>query len=371
MDSVYTIIYFIAPGILNGTVEFYIAQPLAWFSLATLAYFFRKSIAVAKPALQRRIAFLSLGLGLAQVATFIIAGLFLGFGSPPYAHDLPSMLGNSFYLVSLLLGMELARAALLVSTQRRPFLGVILVSLLMVLLQAPYYKFLSLSGGPAAIRFFGEEILPSFSMNFLASMLTLLGGPLAAILYRAVLLVFEWGSPLLPNLNWAITALIGTVVPMIGIIYVQNRYFAEKSLEETQPTSRRSTTLPWIIVLLIAVFAIWFNLGIFGVRPFLVSGYSMKPAFELGDLVIVQKIKTSEIQVGDVVQYTRENISIVHRVLQIQPSNSGLNFIVKGDNNNVEDPTVSENLVDGKVVAIIPKIGWLSIGIRQVFGWVH
>jgi signal peptidase I len=371
MAIIYIIIYLLLPRLLVSSSIVYLTQSLVWLSLAFISYLLWCWLPGEKPQLQRGLFLLSIGIGITQVTVSVLVGLLFGFGSSPYAHNFFGLLQNGFYLASFLIGMEMARATLLASSKKWPLINMILVSLLMLLLQEPYYRFMSLSGGPETIRFLGDEILPGFSSNFLASFLAMLGGPLAAISYRAILFAFEWGSPILPNINWAITALIGTLVPITGLFYIQKTYFSPASTGQSQTHSGKSSTLPWIIVLLVAVFAIWFNTGAFGVRPFLISGYSMKPTFVLGDIVIVQPVKTPDIRVGDIIRYTRDNISIVHRVLQIQNANGELVFITRGDNNNVEDSPVPETLVDGKVVGMIPKIGWVSIGLKQVVGWVH
>jgi signal peptidase len=373
LGLVYYLPYLGAFASLTQKFGFYITYSFLWLCLALFLFLFWKSVPEPKPKAQRGQLLLAAGVGLAQVSIAVLAGVIFGFGHSPYAHTPLALLQNAFYLASLLAGMEMARATLLVSTSRRnSMLVVFVVAVLMVAVETPYTRFETLTDFPAIVRFIGESLLPSLSLNLLACFLALAGGPLPAILYRAVLLAFEWGSPILPNLNWAITALVGTLVPALGILYTQQLYFSEETPKTAQPGAvKRSPYTSWIIVLLIAVLAIWFNVGVFGVRPFLVSGYSMKPTFELGDLVIVQDAKTADIHVGDVVRYTRDNISIVHRVLEIQQANGSLVFITKGDNNNVADPPVPENLVQGRVVGIIPKIGWVSIGIRQVFGWAR
>jgi signal peptidase I len=371
IGMVYGLIYVIFPYFLSGPLDFYIAQSLTWLSLAALSYLTWRFILVTKPGLKRGILFLAAGLGLSQVSVLLLTGMVFGFGSSPFDHSLVGLLRNAIYLASMLLGMEITRATLLAWLHRRQMLAIILVSLLMLILQEPFYKFLSFSNGPAVVQFMGEEILPSFMVNVLTSMLALLGGPIPAILYRGILLIFEWGSPILPKYNWAITALVGTLVPALGLIYTQNNYFAGESSEQTKSSSTQTRTLPWILVLTVAVVAIWFNMGVFGVRPFIISGHSMKPEFDVGDMVIIKPVKPEEIQIGDIIRYDRENISIVHRVIQIQNSNNGLVFITKGDNNNVEDPPVEQSTIKGRIVGIMPGIGWLSIGIRQVFGWAH
>jgi hypothetical protein len=45
-----------------------------------------------------------------------------------------------------------------------------------------------------------------------------------------------------------------------------------------------------------------------------------------------------------------------------------ITFITRGDANNTDDPPVLASALEGKVVLTVPKIGWVTIGIRQVIG---
>ena len=366
--AAYTLIYVFFPLLFNGIIAFNIAQTFTWLLLAGLAFFLWRST-LQKPRFKRSVVFLGLGLGLSQVSILVLSGLVCGFGRSPFDHTLYGILINILMLAAALVGMEMTRATLLTWFHRKPVLGVILISLLMLAFQEPYYKFASLSTAQGAMELVGSELLPNFALNVLASVLALLSGPLPAIVYRGILLIFEWGSPILPNTNWAITGLIGSLVPMIGLIYIQKTRFADKHPAEASLPAKQTSFTAWIIVLAVAVFAIWFNMGVFGVRPFIVSGHSMNPAFDVGDLVILKTIQPADVQVGDVIRYDRDFISVVHRVIEIQTSPNGLVFLTKGDNNNVVDPPVPQEYLRGKIVGIVPEVGWVSIGIRQVFGW--
>jgi len=47
---------------------------------------------------------------------------------------------------------------------------------------------------------------------------------------RGLLAAFWWLCPILPNLDWAIKGLIGTVIPIIGIVAINN-YYAQQAAE--------------------------------------------------------------------------------------------------------------------------------------------
>lgn len=62
-----------------------------------------------------------------------------------------------------------------------------------------------------------------------------------------------------------------------------------------------------------------------------------------------------DIKIGDIISYKyTENISIVHRVINIRKDDRGLYYIVKGDNNKIPDPVkVRIENVEGILVALI------------------
>ena len=96
----------------------------------------------------------------------------------------------------------------------------------------------------------------------------------------------------------------------------------------------------------------------------------MNPAINVGDLVITVETPSSQIHVGDVIEYSIPSLQapIMHRVIQISGQGSGLAFTTKGDANNIADPTISPPLSIGKVAYIIPSIGWVTIYIDEAFG---
>ncbi|MBE6050610.1 MAG: signal peptidase I [Clostridium sp.] len=98
---------------------------------------------------------------------------------------------------------------------------------------------------------------------------------------------------------------------------------------------------------------------ILGYKFYVVLTGSMVPTINPGDLVIVKNVPADEIKVDDVITFGSENIKEVttHRVKEIK-SNENLEFVTKGDANNVEDPApIKSTLLQGKVVKCIPKVG--------------
>jgi len=86
----------------------------------------------------------------------------------------------------------------------------------------------------------------------------------------------------------------------------------------------------------------------------------------VGDVIIVQKVPPEQVQTGDIIQFKTENIRVAHRVIDIKEENKQRVLITKGDNNQSADtdPVLPEQVI-GKVIGIVPKVGWPSMIIRS------
>ncbi|MEE1117206.1 MAG: signal peptidase I [Methanosphaera sp.] len=112
-----------------------------------------------------------------------------------------------------------------------------------------------------------------------------------------------------------------------------------------------------------------------------VSG-SMEPSFYRGDIVATENVDTygiqefnpyTDVNVNDVVVYNAKWYSepVIHRVIDIQQINGSKYYIIKGDNNEVQDPyPVSPDQIKSKVIKIgdslliIPKLGYITLLFR-------
>ena len=97
-------------------------------------------------------------------------------------------------------------------------------------------------------------------------------------------------------------------------------------------------------------------INVFGYTIFEVATGSMHGSIEINDAVLV-KIG-SDYQTGDIITYQNGDDFITHRVIEI----NGDRIIAKGDANNVNDNPIDKDLVLGKVVKILPRLGvWKKV----------
>ena len=143
-------------------------------------------------------------------------------------------------------------------------------------------------------------------------------------------------------------------------------------------------TVLYIIIGLFAAYAI--NTGLAFAfetqKPVMavVSG-SMEPTFYKGDLIISKGVPVESLEVGDVIVFRNpiKGIDVVHRIMDVQQGNHHLYFYTKGDNNRTNPewdqnsglaPPIMDEWVEGKVVLVIPKLGWFKVALTEILGAV-
>ncbi|MEM3728607.1 MAG: signal peptidase I [Candidatus Bathyarchaeia archaeon] len=314
-----------------------------------------------------------------QLSALIGVSFFTSFGKSPYVHTPTSIAFYIAYFTSPLIAFETSRAYLIKSCpKKRIFFGLALTSLFYTFISFPLAKFLTLSEPAETAKFMSSSLLPTLAQNLLATYLALLGGPAASMAYLGVLEAFEWLSPILPNPSWAIKALITTLTPTIGFLTINQtvrpftlmRYgIISKAEAKPKPhrTKKTSSSLSWITIALTALILVWSSTGLLGFQSSIIASGSMRPTLDVGDIAITVPTPPEKIKVGDIIQYWREGESAptIHRVIEINSAGGITHITTKGDANNAPDEPITATKPLGKVIFVIPKLGWVSIYLKD------
>jgi signal peptidase I len=145
------------------------------------------------------------------------------------------------------------------------------------------------------------------------------------------------------------------------------------------------------VIILGGVFGFWFGLR-FVLRtdyPLLaVASGSMRPTLNVGDLIVVQgllnadEVHTAAAPNGSIIVFHRPSDPselIVHRAINSIEDHGTWYFQTKGDNNNSPDywigtytksGWISQSLLVGKVVGVVPWVGNVPLFIRTPSGLI-
>lgn len=373
---IYAIINIVIPSVFAGFIGTYIIRPCLWISLAIITIIIAKHEGlniwnfkkIRKWEIGKTPFHAALLIGGFHVSLLVIAGLFFGFGKSPYSFTPSGIAINILFVASALFGIEISRSYIIkkgTSTRRDITLILAFTAILFMLIIIPLTEFTTLNANEPAeiIKFIGEIMIPALAVSLFASYLAYLGGALSAIGYVGILQAFQWFSPVLPDLDWALMALIGTLGPAIGFLIIQNSIQLTIGGRSIKRKKIKDPSLSWICVSLVCVILIFFSFGYLGVQPTVIYSGSMRPSLDVGDIVIISELPIDEIKEGDIIQYRTENIPIVHRVYDVSDTKV---FLTKGDDNDKpdSDPVIAGQIM-GKVIFTIPKIGWISIYVKN------
>lgn len=377
--GIYFFLNVIMPYLIFNELIIYFITIIIWLSLALLTLkmsITMENLYTLRP--NKSLILNALMLGAMQIFLLVFSGFFTTFGKSPYAFTLIAITINIAYFSSALLGLELSRTCMIKSCPKRKiFMGIGLTALFYTLITISPTKYIALDTPADTAKFLGSTLLPALAQSLLATYLALLGGPTASIAYLGFLEAFERLSPILPNPPWPIKALITTLIPTLGFLMINQtvgpftlmRYGIISRPEATIRTRRtkRFSPLSWVGIAIIAVILVWGSIGLLGFQPNIIASGSMRPTMDVGDIAITVQTTPDKIKVGDIIQYWRvgEPAPTIHRVIEINRAGGTTYIVTKGDANTAPDEPIMATKTLSKVVFTIPKIGWISIYLKE------
>ena len=125
----------------------------------------------------------------------------------------------------------------------------------------------------------------------------------------------------------------------------------------------------YFLLILVGFFTITSNTTIFGrYKSLLVRSGSMEPTIMTGDVILIKAME--EYIEKDVVTFKEQGERIVtHRILKETEKEGSVEFITKGDaNRSIDNDIVKPENIMGKVIFVVPKLGFLATFVRTPLG---
>ncbi|WZL73551.1 signal peptidase I [Clostridiaceae bacterium 35-E11] len=353
-------------SLLGRRIFNYIVKPMLWLGLAYIIWLFPKARTKGQLKLKNLLNWWAFNFGVIYIIVFVLAGVVDGFGKSPYSHAPLDIMINILFVGAILVGREMARSYLVNNlTEDENFILFVMVALFMTGISMSFHKFNNIKDYVEITKFVAQYVAPEFAQNLLATYLVFLGGPLSAIIYLSIVQGFQWLSPILPDLQWITTALIGVLVPVFCLMAIQGIY-VDAAKERKERDKKGDSVISWMITSILSITMIWFAVGVFPTYPSVIATGSMEPMIKPGDVILVKKINGDAAKIGDVIQFKREGILISHRVIDIKKGDQGTRYRTKGDNNSAADTVlVNPEEIKGKVIYVVPNLGWPTLLIKS------
>lgn len=302
---------------------------------------------------------------------YFAMGLFFGYQKSPYTHTFIGYLNNFSAIFIIVIFKEFIRSFLLMNSERNKVLY-FFITLLFIIIEINFTNLVdSFSSSAEIFKYFSSVLFPLILKNILITYLMLTCGLSGVLSYLLPISFANIVLPIFPMLNWFLSTILEILLMLILYIYVSSIH-AKKTLKTSHRRLKKQSPFKMLPFVFIIVILVLFIAGFFKYMPVAVMSNSMKGTYERGDVVIISKIDDEEIKnlkIGDIIEYAYDKTYVMHRIIRIDKDiNGNLLFTTKGDNNKSEDKRkVTEKQVLGIIKYKIPKIGYPSVLINEIF----
>lgn len=297
-----------------------------------------------------------------------LAGIFFSFGKSPFDQHIMSIMKNIMIYGIPIIARELVRSYLLHGYPHKHKIRTgIIITCALTFMAFSLTTYQELTTFQDFVEFMGQQFLPTLCQQALITVLSYMAGPIPAIIYSIMITFPPYIFPILPDLNWLVSAFIGILTPVFFLIMLQ--VLSKRELKVPIKHHEKENPVTLVLTIVFSICIIWFSSGVFAVYPSVIATGSMEPMIYPGDVILVRKINEDNIatlQDGDVIQFKREDILISHRIIEIVRLNGEIRYRTKGDNNSCEDADlVLQENVKGIITAVLPKIGWPTLILKR------
>ncbi len=289
-------------------------------------------------------------------------GLFTGFSHSIYSHTINGLFNNLFPVLLMTISREVIRYIYCKKSNGKIFYLLFLSFIYVsydLLLVSNYYTF---NNSEQIFIFICVELFGSMAKNFLFTYITYYVSLIPTCILASVVETFWYIVPVIPSLGNYITSVLGILLPYF--LYLKMRKIIKYG-DKKELNKKHSFLIPIFLTIFI-IFVLVSGIGKY--KMIAIASDSMNPIYYKGDAIIYVKANASDINKGDILVFSSNNMTITHRVVDIIKIGNKSFFKTKGDNNeNADIDLISEDNVYGKVKYIVKYIGYPTYKLRETF----
>ena len=268
---------------------------------------------------------------------------------------------------------EHLRNSLLTKSGDNKFLIIYSVILFIMIDILPALSILNMSNMHDVFIFTALVLLPSITVNAVATYINIKVGYMPVIIYSLIFSLYQYVVPIVPNPSEYLKAIIDFILPILILFKVRkivNKYYDED--EEIDRNYKKSSIILLIIPIILTIIIIYFVSGYFRYYALAIASGSMHPVFDRGSVVVTEQVNDkydnyNKLKEGEIIAFKAEKNIVVHRLIRIVNIGDEVYYYTKGDANEEEDNYLikKENII-GIVKFKIPYIGYPTVLFSEI-----
>ncbi len=334
---------------------------LAIFAIIT------KSLVRKKKAISfysNQVAWLMVGFSLIYLISFYLMGIYFGYYKAPTTFGIKTVINFIIPFTVIIVSSEIIRQALIMQKGRTSkVLLTISMILIDLIIYSGVYDIFKLND---MLTIVGFILFASIACNLLYNYITYRYGSKSVIIYRLITILYAYFMPYIPDVYIFFRSFLRMLYPYI--IYLVLEYTYSKSNYATAYKDRKkniiaTSVLVVVMSILIGLISCKLEYGIL-----VIGSGSMTGTINKGDAVFFQAYHNQDLKKGDVLIFQKDNIKVVHRIINIENVNGEIRYYTKGDaNSNADDGYVVKDRILGTTLFRIKYIGYPTLWIRDIF----
>ena len=184
--------------------------------------------------------------------------------------------------------------------------------------------------------------------------------------YRLITTLYPYIIPITPDIYDYFKAIMQILYPYI--IYVIIDITFRKNVHAVKKPNKVREILSYTVFMIAVVSISMLISGKFKYSILVIGSGSMSGTINKGDAIIYESYKKQSLKEGDIIVFKKDNIQVIHRIVDIKKINNQVRYYTKGDNNVSMD---EEYRTNSDIVGIykfrIPGIVYPTINLKERF----
>ena len=297
------------------------------------------------------------------LALFYMLGIYNGFSKNTDFITFKSLFKVIIPTIVIIVSTEIIRKKLLINDSlKSKILIVIITTFIDVLLSINLYQDNNLDN---FLLLLGFITFSSVANNMLFTYITSRYGMRPTLVYRLITTLYIYIIPFIPDVYIFFRTFIRMLYPLLIYLYFEKYYNRDKDKEISKDSRKQIISL--IVGFIVITSIIMVVSCKFYVGALVIGSKSMTGSINKGDVVVFVANK-KKINKDDVIVFKKDDIMIVHRVVNKTNINDKDRYYTKGDANpRLDENFVTEDNLMGKVLFRIRYIGKPTLWLRNVF----
>lgn len=304
-------------------------------------------------------------LGVIYVALLYTIGIYTGYYKATIKFSFDTLLKYIIPIAMIIISSEYIRNKFInYETKFSLLLNYIIQIIIDLLIYTNIYKLNSVDNLMLVI---GYVLFASISSNLLYNYIAKRYGVKPNIIYRLLTVLYVYIIPVSPDIYIFFLSFYRMAFPFL-IYYLIESFYGETedtfAIKENKFIKIVSSVLFGLLIIYIGLISCLFKYG-----ALVIGSGSMTGTINKGDVIIFSKdVDILDVEKGDIIVFTKNDVKIVHRVIEKKQQNGEYRLYTKGDSNQQEDEWyVTNDELYGRVVNKIEDIGLPTIWLHEMF----